>query len=282
MEITLGLFIAIALLSLFCEDMDVSIGGGYGTTLTPILLIIGFAPLDAVPAVLLGQIVGNIAGGYFHHRAGNIYLDFRRDERLVKNNRLSYMPRSLDAKVVLILALSGVVGGFIGAFSAINIPGIVLKVYIGVMVAGIGILTLVRRNHKSPFSFKRLVGVGLLSAFNKGISGGGYGPLVTGGQVLSGREVKNSIGSTTIAKALVCIVGFLSYVFLKGGVYWILAAATSVGSVIAGPLGAITVKKLGSEKLILVMGLVITILGAMTLVQVFLESARILKLMWGM
>jgi len=35
--------------------------------------------------------------------------------------------------------------------------------------------------HSPSFSWKRLIAIGLISSFNKGISGGGYGPLVTGG-----------------------------------------------------------------------------------------------------
>ena len=272
MEITLGLFIAVAVISLLGEYTDNSLGGGYGTILTPVLLIMGFPPLEVVPAVLLGQLVGGIAGGYFHHRLGNVHLDFRQDERVTreKTSWLGYIPRSTDAKVVLILATSGIVGGVVGAVSAVNVPTLVLKGYIGAMVLGIGVLILVRRNHKSPFTFGKLVGIGLLSAFNKGISGGGYGPLITGGQVLIGRKVRNSIGSATIAEVAVCIVGFLSYLFLKEeGIYWTLAAATSIGSITAGPLGAITVRKFGSKKLKLAMGLLISALGAFTLAGIF-------------
>ena len=271
MEITSGLFIAVAVISLLSEYMDNSLGGGYGTTLTPVLLIIGFTPIDVVPAVLLGQLVGGVVGGYFHHRVGNVHLDFRRDEKLTKGKAywLGYIPRSLDAKVILVLVISGIIGGVIGAVSAVNIPSIVLKGYIGATVLGIGVLILVRRNHKSSFTFRKLAGIGLLSAFNKGLSGGGYGPLITGGQVLIGREVKNSIGSATIAEVAVCMVGFLSYVFLKGGIYWHLAAATSIGSVTAGPLGALTVKKFGSKKIKLGMGLLTIMLGAFTLAGIF-------------
>ncbi|MBI4284256.1 MAG: sulfite exporter TauE/SafE family protein [Chloroflexi bacterium] len=271
MEIALGLFIAVAVISLICEYTDNSLGGGYGTILTPVLLIIGFIPLDVVPAVLLGQLVGGIVGGYFHHRVGNVHLDFRHDGALTNGKRywLGYIPRSLDAKVILILVISGLIGGVVGAAFAINIPSIILKGYIGVMVLGIGIAMLVRRNHKGSFTFKKLAGIGVLSAFNKGISGGGYGPLITGGQVLIGRDVKNSIGSATIAEVAVCLVSFLSYVFLKGGIDWQLAAATSIGSITAGPLGALTVSKFGSNKLKLGMGLVTMLLGVFTLAGTF-------------
>jgi len=270
MEITPTLFVAVAILALFCEYMDASIGMGYGTALTPLLLIIGFLPLDVVPAVLLGQLAGGLIGGLAHHRLGNIKLDFRKDDKLVKKRLrgLGYLPKSLDSKVIFTLAVCGVVGALVGVFSAVNIPQIVLKTYIGVMVFGIGIIILIRKSHGN-LSWKGLVGVGLLSSFNKGISGGGYGPLVTGGQIISGRETKSSVGSTTLAEAIVCIVGFLSYVLVKGNIFWTLAAATSIGSIVAAPFAALTVKKVNTQKLRFVIGVVTIALGAMTLLKTF-------------
>jgi len=272
MEITPALFAAIAVLGLLCEYMDASIGMGYGTTLTPILLIVGFSPLEVVPAVLLGQLVGGTVGGLAHHRLGNINLDFRRDDQLLKERLrwLVYLPRSTDSKVIFILAACGVIGALVGVFTAINISKIALQTYIGAMVLGIGVIILVRRNHKGSLSWKGLVGVGLLSSFNKGISGGGYGPLVTGGQIISGRETKSSVGSTTVAEVFVCIVGFLGYVLAKGGIFWKLAAATSIGSVAAAPLAALTVRKVGSNKLKFIIGLATILLGAFTLVKTFI------------
>ncbi|MBA7655683.1 hypothetical protein ES703_63591 [subsurface metagenome] len=271
MEITLTLFVTVAVIALFCEYVDASIGMGYGTALTPILLIIGFLPLDVVPAVLLGQLAGGFIGGLTHHRLGNITLDFRQDERLVKKRLrgLGYLPKSLDAKVIFVLAVCGVVGVLVGVLSAVNIPQIALQTYIGVMVFGIGVVILLRGSRKSALSWKGLVGVGLVSSFNKGISGGGYGPLVTGGQIISGRETKSSVGSTTLAEAIVCVVGFLSYVLVKGNIFWMLAAATSIGSVIAAPFAALTVKKVKTQKLRVVIGVVTVILGTMTLLKTF-------------
>jgi uncharacterized membrane protein YfcA len=239
--------------------------------LTPLLLIIGFLPLEVVPAVLLGQLAGGLVGGLAHYWAGNISLDFRQDEELIKKKLrgLGYLPRSLDAKVIFILAICGIIGALVGVFSAISIPEIILQTYIGAMVLGIGIVILIRQRRKAALSWKGLIGVGLLSSFNKGISGGGYGPLVTGGQIISGREAKSSIGSTTLAEAIVCIVGFVGYVLAKGDIFWMLAAATSIGSIVAAPFAALTVKKVNSEKLGLVIGGATIILGALTLAKTF-------------
>jgi len=47
----------VILLALSCEYIDSSLGMGYGTTLTPILLLAGFAPVQVVPSILLSEFV---------------------------------------------------------------------------------------------------------------------------------------------------------------------------------------------------------------------------------
>ena len=269
MEITPALLAAVAAVALFCEYLDASIGMGYGTTLTPLLLIIGFSPLEVVPAVLLGQLVGGTVATLAHQRLGNIRLDFRRDNHLLRQRLrwLVYLPRSTDSKVILILAACGVVGALIGVFTAVNIPETVLQAYIGAMVLAIGIVVLVRRNHGGALSWQGLVGIGLLSSFNKGISGGGYGPLVTGGQIVSGRETRRSIGSAAVAEVFVCIVGFLAYCVATEAIFWKLAVAASAGAAVAAPLAALTVRKVDSRNMKLVIGLAAITLGAFTLAR---------------
>jgi len=106
-----------------------------------------------------------------------------------------------------------------------------------------------------------------LSSFNKGISGGGYGPLVTGGQIVSGREARRSIGSTAVAEVFVCIVGFLAYCVAAEAILWKLAVAASAGAAIAAPLAALTVRKVNSRNMKLVIGVAAMTLGAFTLAR---------------
>ena len=186
MEFTSGLFILILFAALVCQYISLSIGVGYGIILTPLLLILGFAPLQVVPAVLFSQLAGGTIGSVVHHRLGNIELGFRRDRKPAKGGLrgLDYLPRSNDAKVIAILAAFGVIGVLVGVFTAVNIPQIALETYIGVMVLGIGLLILLRLNKKSNFSWRGLTAVGLLGGFNKGISGGAYVVLAAGGQII--------------------------------------------------------------------------------------------------
>jgi uncharacterized membrane protein YfcA len=272
LEITSALFVAVALIALAFQYMSVSLGLGYGTALTPVLLIIGFSPLQVVPAVLLSQFVGGIIGGVAHHRVKNVNLDFRPDDKLIKERLrgLGYLPKSLDAKVVFVLAICGVIGALVGVFSAVNVPMVAVETYIGVMVLGIGIAILIRGSRKKAFSWKGLVAMGLLGSFNKGISGGGYIPLVTGGQIIAGREVKSSVGSTTIAVTFVCAVSFLGYVLVKGDIYWTLTAATCIGAVIAAPFAAMMIRRIDSKKLRITIGIATSLLGALTVAKTFI------------
>lgn len=269
MELASSLFAVVVFIALLCQYLSVSLGVGYGTILTPLLLILGFSPLQIIPAVLISQLAGGATGGIAHYWAGNIKLDFRRDDELVKERLrwLGYLPRSFDSKVIFILAASGVIGVLIGVFTALNIPQVALETYIGAMVLGIGLIIVLRRNRKAAFSWKGLAGLGLFSAFNKGVSGGGYVPLVTGGQIMSGGEARRSVGNTTVAVAIVCAAGFLSYLLIRGDVYWLLAGATGIGSIVAAPFAALTVRKIKAEKLRLVIGVAIIILGALTLAK---------------
>ena len=271
MELSTSLFVAVVFLAMICQYMSISLGVGYGTPLTPLLIIIGFLPLQIVPAVLFSQLAGGIIGGLAHHRVGNISLDFRRDEELIKKRLrgLGYLPKSTDSKVVLALILCGLIGVLVGVFTAVNISQVTLETYIGVLVLAIGITVLLRRTISGGFSWKNIVVLGTIGAFNKGMSGGGYVPLVTGGQIISGRDAKSSVGSTTAAVAILCAVGFLGYLLIEGDVYWRLVAATSIGSVVAAPFAAMTVKKVSSDKLKLVIGLFTIILGIFTLLKVF-------------
>jgi uncharacterized membrane protein YfcA len=270
MEVTLLLGIAVAIIAFLCGYVDSSVGMGYGTTLAPLLLLFGFLPLQVIPAVLLGQLAGGFVGSFFHHKLGNVEYDFRPDEAIKRRLRgLGYLPKSPDAKIVFVLAVCGISGALVAVFFTLNIPTVALQTYIGIMIAGVGVIILIRRNRLASFSWKRLAGIGLISSFNKGASGGGYGPLVTAGQIMSGGQVKNSVGITSLAETIVCIVAFTSYALLNGNVDWTLASATATGSVIAAPFSALTVKKLNASMLQLIIGVVTIALGISILIRTY-------------
>jgi len=196
---TIELFLIVAVLALFCEYIDSSLGMGYGTTLTPLLMIIGFQPLQIVPAVLLSELFTGISAGLLHHKAGNV----------------NFNKGSLDLKVVIVITFCSIGGCIAAVFLAINLPRLWLKIYISTMILIVGIVLIATLKKNYGFSWTKITSLGIIAAFNKGISGGGYGPVVTGGQLMAGVKAKNAIGITSLAEGLTCVAGVLTYFFTK-------------------------------------------------------------------
>ena len=245
--------VAIAAIALVCEYVDSTLGMGYGTTLTPLLLIMGFEPLQVVPAVLLSELITGFLAAGMHHIVGNANFGWK----------------SQHLKVALVLGLCSVIGVTAAVFIAINLPAFYIKLYIGLLVATMGILILWKRHAERIFSWAKIVGLGLLAAFNKGISGGGYGPLVMSGQMLSGVNGKNAVGITSLAEALTCVAGVALYFFTNHLIDWQLAPFLITGAVLSVPFSALTVKRIDHEKFVVLVGAVTLALGLFTLWKVF-------------
>lgn len=246
----LELSVLIILLAFVCEYVDSSLGMGYGTTLTPLLLIMGYNPLQIVPAVLLSELVTGLTAGFFHHKAKNVNLKIG----------------SQDFKTAMVMGSLSIIGTIIAVAVALNLPKFYIKLYIGILVLGMGILILATHKRKFKFSWKKIASLGLLAAFNKGLSGGGYGPIVTSGQILSGVNSKNAIGITSLAEGLTCLVGVTTYfAFTNHSIDWHLAPSLVMGALLSVPFAALTVRKVKERGLKLIVGVATLILGLFTL-----------------
>jgi uncharacterized membrane protein YfcA len=245
----------ILLFAFICEYIDSSLGMGYGTTLTPLLLIMGYRPLQVVPAVLLSELVTGLTAAFLHHRFKNSNFKLKSD----------------DTKIALIMAGCSVVGTLAAIVIALNLPILYVKLYISLLVLTMGVIILVTLNRKFLFSWKKIVSLGLLASFNKGLSGGGYGPVVTSGQILSGVNMKNAIGITSLAEGLTCLVGVIAYLlFTNHTIEWDLAPSLVLGALLSVPLAAYTVKKFKGTHLRTVVGWATLALGLVSLGKIIL------------
>ena len=266
----------IIIVAFLCEYMDSTLGMGYGTTLTPLLLLLGYSPMQVVPAVLLSELITGLMAGILHHRAGNVNFKPKTTNFSLivhKLKALGYIESArrglpLHLKVALLLAMCSVVGTVAAVLIAVNIPKFWLKLYIGCLVLSMGIIILICLNKDFKFSWKKITSLGLIASFNKGMSGGGYGPVVTGGQVLSGVEGRSAVGITSLAEGLTCLVGIITYVLIaKNAIDWKLAPVIIAGAVFSVPLSAISVKKISSRNLKLSIAALTIILGLLTIIK---------------
>lgn len=277
-ELSWELGIGIAVMAFFAEYIDSTLGMGYGTTLTPLLMLIfGFEPMHVVPAILLSELVTGLLAGFTHHSMGNV--DFMpktmRIGRILKSLRKNGVAESINyglplhLKITLVIALCSIIGTLASVFLAVSLPKFYLKLYIGILVFVIGIVILATINRNYAFSWKKIIGLGMIASFNKGMSGGGYGPVVTGGQLLAGVKGKNAIGITSLAEGLTCIVGVGAYLLIKGDINWTLAPYLVAGAVFSVPFSAYSVKVIKTDNLRIIIGIVTLVLGAFTISKVF-------------
>jgi uncharacterized membrane protein YfcA len=274
--LSLGIIVALIVLAFFCEYMDSTLGMGYGTTLTPVLLLFGFTPMQIVPAVLLSELVSGLLAGFFHHREGNVNLKpatadiFKITNMLRPLGYIDTFKKTvpLHLKIALLLSACSIVGTVAAVFVAVNIPKFWLKLYIGCLVLAMGIIILICLNKEFKFSWKKITFLGTIASFNKGMSGGGYGPVVTGGQILSGVEGKSAVGITSLAEGLTCLVGVIAYILIsKNPIDWKLAPWIIVGAIFSVPLSAKSVKIMSTRKLKFAIALLTIVLGIFTIVK---------------
>jgi len=275
-DLSLATTVTIIVIAFLCEYMDSTLGMGYGTTLTPVLLLFGFTPMQIVPAVLLSELISGLLASFFHHREGNVNLKPATGDIFKIANMLSplgYVEKfkktvPLHLKIALLLSACSVTGTVAAVFLAVNIPKFWLKLYIGFLVLAMGIIILVCLNKKFKFSWKKITILGTIASFNKGMSGGGYGPVVTGGQILAGVEGKNAVGITSLAEGLTCLVGVITYILVSRNLIdWKLARLIIIGAICSVPLSAKSVKIMSEKKLKMSIAVLTIILGAVTIIR---------------
>ncbi|MHA1220316.1 MAG: TSUP family transporter, partial [Candidatus Heimdallarchaeota archaeon] len=198
---------------------------------------------------------------------------------------------TIDTKVVIVLTLFGIGGTLIAAITSAllgynPIFKFAVKIYIGIMVFLMGVLILSLRKKQIKFSFTRIVFIGSIAGFNKGLSGGGYGPLTVSGQILSGREGKNAIASTSLSEGIICFVGASAYILtnvisshVSGGPITVgelgLTPYLLIGAVISAPLAALTTKSIDGRWLKLLVGIATILLGLFSLTRTTLNYTGI-------
>ncbi|OGJ50648.1 hypothetical protein A2335_04120 [Candidatus Peregrinibacteria bacterium RIFOXYB2_FULL_32_7] len=238
-------------LSFICEFIDSSFGMGYGTILTPLLLLCGFEPLQIVPAILVSEFATGAFAAFSHHRCKNV----------------TFHKKSIDTKVAFALSIFAIIGTFIAVPLTIYLPVKTIKLIISIIVISMSIVILATFKIKPHFTWLKLTIFGIAAAFNKGISGGGYGPLVMGGQILSGVGVKNAIAITSFSESIACFVGVILYIIFDKVIAWNLAFFLVIGGLLSVPFAVLTVKKIYEKNIKILTAFVIFILGLVSLLK---------------
>ncbi|NLO45433.1 MAG: sulfite exporter TauE/SafE family protein [Clostridiales bacterium] len=232
--------------------IDGSLGMAYGVSSTTFLTTVGVPVKIAGASVHTAEVFTTLVSGLSHWRAKNIDWDiFKR------------------------LIVPGVIGGALGAYVLVSVPGEALSPFVNAYLLIMGIIVIVRAVKgvsKKLIEGNKIIPVGLVGGFFDAVGGGGWGPIVTSTMVASGHTPRYTIGSVNTAEFFVTIVQTLTFaVFLGVGEYLDVIAGLALGGVIAAPMAAILCKKLPEKKLMLAVGVLIVLLNIRNIVAVFIR-----------
>jgi len=232
-----------------CELIDSGLGMGYGTILTPTLLLMGYEPQDIVPTVLLSELLSGSAAAFFHNEIKNVDLSLR----------------GRDLVPAATLAAGSVAGVTAGVFVAIGISKDALAMLIGCVILFSGFLVVMLSRKVIGYRRWKMLLLATVASFNKAVSGGGYGPLVTSGQILSGVQGKASVGITSFAEAFTCLFG-LSLFLVKGGhLTLVLLIPMCTGALSSVPFSVFAINKAKEHHLKVVIGIMTMAMGGFTI-----------------
>ena len=243
--------IGLVLLCATCEMMDSTLGMGYGTTLTPLLLLAGIEPLLLVPTILVSELVSGFGAAFFHAEAGNISLK----------------RGSAHLKTAAVLSLCSLVGVYAGVELALTVSKRMLVGIISIIILTAGIYILFRSVKEPVYRTWKIVLLGIVASFNKALSGGGYGPLMTSGQILSGIAGRSAVGITSLAEGFTCLAA-ASLFLVKGHQLELdLLIPVLTGALLSVPVSAQFVKHLPEVMIKRIIAIVTIGLGLLSLLK---------------
>ncbi len=231
------------------QMIDGAIGMAYGVISSSVLLSLGIPPATASACVHAAETFTTAASGAAHWRLGNV-----------------------DRRLLLRLAVPGMIGGAIGAYVLTALPGEKVKPFVNGYLLLIGLLIVWRAlttkpDPDSPPS--RVAPLGFLGGLLDSIGGGGWGPIVTSTLIGQGTTPRYAIGSVNLSEFFVAFTISATFVFTIGLELWPIIAGLIIGGVVAAPFAALAAKHMPDKALMIIVGCVVVILSLRSLLNAF-------------
>jgi uncharacterized membrane protein YfcA len=216
-----GDFLFFVLVGLCAQLVDGALGMAYGLVSSSILLAFGLPPAAVSASVHTAEVFTTGVSGASHGLLGNV-----------------------DRRLMLRLAIPGVVGGVLGAYVLANLPGDAVKPFVYAYLLVLAVLILLRAvGRRIPRGEVKRVGVlGFFAGLMDAIGGGGWGPIATSTLLARGGQARTSIGTVSAAEFAVTLAISLTFLLTVGVTHWRIVLALLIGGVVAAPLAALLVR----------------------------------------
>jgi uncharacterized membrane protein YfcA len=149
--------------------------------------------------------------------------------------------------IIAVTGCAGVILSVTSVYAFLRPAKVWIKLYVSLLLVVMAVASMIHAGKKRPYRPRRMMLFGALAGFNKGIGGGGYGPVVTVGGMISGVPVKTMMAITALSEGTVCVVSigvWLALLSTGTVIDFILLPSMILGSMIAAVLAPYAVKVL--------------------------------------
>ncbi|MEO8417221.1 MAG: sulfite exporter TauE/SafE family protein [Methylophilaceae bacterium] len=231
------------------QTIDGALGMAYGITSNTFLLASGVSPAVATASVHIAEVFTTGVSGISHVKMKNV-----------------------NVKLFLRLLIPGMIGAVAGAFLVSSIDGKLLKPFISayLLLMGLYLISKVYRRHRAAKGEpKHVAKLALTGGFVDSVGGGGWGPVVTTTLIGSGHDPRTTIGSVNFAEFFLTFASAITFSVLVDDGPWPIVAGLVFGGVFAAPLAAFITRKVEARKLLILVGVLISTVSAVTLYKAF-------------
>ncbi|PZF76921.1 sulfite exporter TauE/SafE family protein [Aestuariivirga litoralis] len=176
-------FLIFAAVGFLAQLIDGALGMGYGVISSTVLLATGVPPAHTSASVHAAKLFTTAASGTSHILHGNV-----------------------DKRILVILCITGAIGGVLGALVLVNAPAGVIRPYVFGYLGVMG-LVIIWRGVMLPasktVSGKLIAPLGSVGGFLDAIGGGGWGPVVTSSLIGAGAPPRYVVGTVNAAEFVV-------------------------------------------------------------------------------
>ncbi len=170
--------------------------------------------------------------------------------------------RNIDGRLFARLVIPGVIGGVAGAYVLTQISAEAARPLVLGYLALIGLFLIWRGTGHPPHERdpRVIAPIGLAGGFLDAAGGGGWGAVVTGNLLLQGAAPRKVVGTVSAAEFFLTVTISATFIAAMGlEAFTRATVGLLIGGVVAAPLGALVAKRLASQRLLLLVGIVLTV-----------------------
>lgn len=170
--------------------------------------------------------------------------------------------RNVRWRLFFRIVIPGAIGGVIGAYLLTRIHAEVARPIVLIYLSIVGLYLLWRGwTHQHVEREPKIVEpLGFVGGFLDASGGGGWGPIVTSNLIVQGHSPRHTIGTVNTAEFFLTII--ISATFISQLGWEAVTKATIgllIGGVLAAPFGALIAKKMEADRILVLVGIVLTI-----------------------